>query len=541
MDEIQDIFSDSSEYGAEKFSFTEDGSYNTNRRPFAKDSMIGRISTLSELFTEWYLFDSSHEKDIAQFLTEEQLTDIFTESEFMDLMCGLAYMDEELAELVSLKLPFSIGINKLKYLNFCTSYTNPSARLIQGPEKIHDKIDTLSKLKSEAKADQKKQHDKTYRETHKETIKQKRREYYIQNREKIQETNKLWILKNHERNSAYQQQYRRDHLEEFREYHRQYRKDNATAVSERKKKCYNAKKEQYQQRNKENYEKNKEKYLAQQKLYLKAKKQRAKKALTVCAAYVLLSKLKKKHKEKYLELYSEQQDPLTQMVRGCIALQTMNLDLCPWHDENCGTSPDQCCNQMVLDLPRAKKRLPKMAQMLARKRESKQRNDIYYQQWRAAHKEEKRKYDEQYRKDNAAAVSERKKKCYNAKKEQYKQKLKENYEKNKEKYLAQQKQRYAELKRKAETAKTICAMYVFLLNLRKTNRELYSTLYTAKSNPLIGMLKTCAALQNMDINMCPLCNENCGNDLHESCNQKALAIIDSINDIKTIAQNLKQR
>lgn len=538
QDSIQDIFSEFEEPDDKSLIFDEQLQSTYIK---STNSVSNHISSLSEIFLEWYLFDSSTEKDVQKFLTDEDLTDIFKESDFMDLMCGTAYLDEELIKLVLLKLPFHISTNKLQYLNFYTSYLNPNARLIKSTDKTIAKMNTLSKLKLQEKKDKEKQRDKKYYETHKEINKQKKHEYYLKNREKIQEANKLWIINNLEKHLAYQKQYRLEHLEESREYHKQYRKNNAEVVSERKKKCYNAKKEQYLQHHHEYYETNKDKLLAQNKIYYKAKKQRAKKALTVCAAYVLLSKLKKKNKDKYLKLYSEQQDPLNQMIPNCIALQTMNLDLCPWLNENYGISIEQCCNQNVLALPRVKKRLPKMAQMLVRKRETKKRNDIYYQQWHAAHRQEKREYDKQYRQDNAAAVSERKKKCYHAKIEQYKLRNKQNYEKNKEQRLAQQRQHLEELKRKEEQATTLCAAYIFLLNLRKTNYKQYLQLYTRQQRPLTGMLKTCLALRNMDINMCPLFNKNSTTTLNQNCNEKVLSMPGAIEKMKIIASNLNQK
>ena len=97
------------------------------------------------------------------------------------------------------------------------------------------------------------------------------------------------------------------------------------------------------------------------------------------------------------------------------------------------------------------------------------------------------------------------------------------------------------MRRKSELAKQICATYVFLVNLRKNNKKEYLNMYTENQRPLIPMLKTCTALQNMDINMCPLCNENCENKLEKCCNQKVLAIPNVMQELQTIANKLQQR
>ena len=406
MEEIQDIFTESSEYGTEFFAFTEDGTYNLNGRPFAPDSTIGRISTLSELFTEWYLFDSTREKDINQFLIDENLTDIFTESEFMDLICGNAYLDSEMIYFIKMKLPFFVSLSKMESMN---RQHVQDAYLIQHTQNIIDKNTEIFTQYNSERKEKTKQRKARYRATHREQIQQYDRMYRATHREKIQKREAL---------------YRATHREQ---------------IQQRDKKYYEKNKEKLRELSKKYYEETKEQYLARRKRYYET------------------------------------------------------------HREQC----KQYCRE-------------------------------YYQ----VNKERWKKYRESQSKEN---TRDTKHKHYEKNKEKYQRQHKENYEKNKEKYLAQQKKHREKLKQKAQEAQTMCAAYVFLTELRKTNRELYLTLYTAQSNPLISMLKTCVALQNMDINMCPLCNKNCGNDLQESCNQKLLSIPNSVSEIKMIAQKLKQR
>ncbi len=345
MDDIQDIFDESAESKTEIFISSEDGNYNLNGRPFPEDSETGRISTLSELFTEWYLFDSSHEKNVQQFLAEEDLTDVFTESEFMDLMCGGAYLDDRLIHFIALKIPFQIKEQKIQKLNRELSEQNNKANLIKSKNSTIEKTrDIIAERKTN-----KQKHDKEYRIRNREHIIKQKREYYLLNRERILERNRQWVLAHQEQCQAYYQKWREENAEHLKEYHKNYRTKNATAVSERKKKCYNSKKAQYQQRNKENYEK---------------RKQLAEAAQNVCVVYIFLLNLRKADKKLYTQLYTRQQNPLTEMIKTCTALQKMNMNMCPFCNRKSSQKLDQCCNQKVLELANAKTLLKILANTL---------------------------------------------------------------------------------------------------------------------------------------------------------------------------------
>ena len=107
--------------------------------------------------------------------------------------------------------------------------------------------------------------------------------------------------------------------------------------------------------------------------------------------------------------------------------------------------------------------------------------------------------------------------------------------------MAQRKLYREELKQKAEAAQKICAAYVFLLNLKKTNKAKYSELYPGQRNPLVGMLKMCPALQSMDISKCPIYNLNCEQTLEQCCNQKVLNLPNAIGEMQIIANALSQQ
>ena len=164
----------------------------------------------------------------------------------------------------------------------------------------------------------------------------------------------------------------------------------------------------------------------------------------------------------------------------------------------------------------------------------------YQAYWRETNAEHLRQYHAQYRAQNAEIISKRKKKSYRANKEHYLHKNRENYRINKEKLLEQQRQHYRETKQKEAKAKTMCAAYVFLLNLRRTNKALYSTLYKGQSNPFLGMIKTCLALQNIDIEQCPFYNDKAGQSLQQCCNQKVLSLTNENTLIEILADILKQ-
>ena len=337
MTEFEDIFYEYEYMFAQDLHYylsTDESEMHIGGHPTG-DCETGQISKLSEVFLEWYLFESDTEKNIKTFLESEGLSDVFTETQFMDLMCGKAYLDDVLLQFVVLKLPFYVAFKKLRRIN---AKHGKDVYLIQYGPNIFEKI----------------------RETvleNKEFIRERKKEYkhnhHMAHREHNLAMNRQWILNHFEQYQAYQAQWRTENREHLHEYQSQYRQENAAAVAERKKRCYRAKKEQYQKRNRENYAKNKARYLAQQKAHRMELQQKAVLAQEFCAAYVFLLQLKKTDKVQYQMLYRPQQNPLTQMLRTCPALQNMDASLCPFCNSECKKSFDTCCNQKVLELPNA--------------------------------------------------------------------------------------------------------------------------------------------------------------------------------------------
>ena len=394
MEEIKDVFCESDDFITENFLFAEGGGYNLNGRPLMEVSETSRITTLSELFTEYYLFDSSSAKNIQQFLNDEELTDIFTESQFMDLICGKAYLDTELIHLIKMQLPFYISLNKLEKINL--KHTE-DAYLIQHTEKAIQRTQEILTRYYAARKKQINEQRKTHRATHLEQTKEREARYRDTHREQIKQ---------------YRKQYRDTHREQINEYDRMYRAAHLEHEKKRKAQYRDTHKEQIKQSDKRYYKENKEKILNKSKEYYN------------------------KNKEKHLV--------------------------------------------------RSKK-------------------------YRSEHKEQIKQSDKRY------------------------------YEENKEKIKENQTKYHQEIKQKKEAAKNVCAAYLFLLKLRKTNKEQYLTMYSAQAKPITWMLRTCPALQNMNINMCPLCNENCENELEKCCNQKVLALPNIMQELRNIANELKQK
>lgn len=364
MDDIKDIFYESAEPKIEIFTLSEDGNYNLNGRPFLEDSETSRISTLSELFTEWYLFDSSHEKNIPQFLVEEDLTDVFSETEFMDLICGDAYLDKELVYFVKMQIPFDIPLDKLKNIN---AQHTKEAYLIKHSENIIERTKEIIALRHA---------------TRKATIKQNKAKYRATHREQINEYDRMYRATHLERAKEREAQYRATHKEQIKQRDKRYHENNKEKIQkqqkeyyqktrdqhlERRKKYYAEHKEQCKKAHKEYYQKNKEQRKIKQRQYHAELKQKSEAAKTVCAAYVFLLNLRKTDKEQYVSLYTSQQKPLIGMLKTCPALQNMDKKMCPFYNDKSTQQPEQCCNQKVLELANAKTMLKILANTLKQK------------------------------------------------------------------------------------------------------------------------------------------------------------------------------
>lgn len=349
----------------------------------APNSVAGRIDSFAEVMLEWFLLDSDTEKGIGQFLLSEKLDKILTEEDFVAIICGCAYVDKDLVQLISMKIPFNITLRRLCYLNFSTIAANSGAHMIISNQNVMDQIKEQVRLK--------KQKGREYQKEYKH-------KYYVLNKQRIREIQRKWCETHREQLATYMAQWYRDHEAQQREYHKEYRTKNAEQVAARKKKCYAAKKQQYLARGKRYYEENKDAVLTHQKQYYAAhkdhfaqkskehheknrerdnlqtkinyykRKLRAIDAQKVCAVYLFLMDLKKKDKKEYLKLYTARQDPVSAMIRTCPALQCMDATKCPLCNWELNTGDLSCCDQRVLGIPNIHERLKQYIQQIQNKR-----------------------------------------------------------------------------------------------------------------------------------------------------------------------------
>ncbi len=266
-----------------------------------------RITTLAEVFLEYYLFDTCTAKSIDDFLSDEHLDDVFTSGQIMDLMCGTAYMNEEMVSLVHSKLPFEINIGRLHKLN-ANAAKSGAIEIIPCNVNL---VQKEAELKKEKVRRTKSEYNRRYREKHADKIKAYQKELYLQNREQRKESARARYYKNRSANIAKS---------------RQYYKDNLAACVARDKKYYRENREYILARNRQYREKNpnanKDNY---QKI--KARKELAK---SMCPVFIFLCELRATNIQKYLTKYKRVQDIPGQAIRaGCDALSVRDISLCP--------------------------------------------------------------------------------------------------------------------------------------------------------------------------------------------------------------------
>ena len=187
------------------------------------------INTLGEVFTEWFLFDLAASGDIPRFLHDSQLDGIFTDGQFMDLMCNRAYLDDNLVFFVYKKLPFSIQKSKLYSLNMAARRSGAYC-LVAGDDAI---ADITAQLHAQATATQNdrriknRTYSQTYRIRNADIINTRRRErrandpsvraqeHEYRTRPEVRARNRLASQKykhnNPDRVSAYNKKYKLEH------------------------------------------------------------------------------------------------------------------------------------------------------------------------------------------------------------------------------------------------------------------------------------------------------------------------------------------
>lgn len=266
-----------------------------------------RISTLAEVFLEYYLFDASVSKTIEEFLADEKLDDVLNSNQIMDLMCGTAYLNDGLIAVLHAKLPFEISLGRLHKLNAYAAKTGAYEIVACGIKLAEKQV----QLKQEKVRRTKSEYNRRYRERHAEEIKAHQKELYQKNRTERQAAARARYYKNRDANN------RRS---------REYYQKNYAMCSARDKKYYHdnrdyilARNQQYRKNhpsvNKDNYQK------------IKARKELAK---SMCPVFMFICELRATNMQKYLTKYKKTQDIPGQAIRsGCVALGCGDHKLCP--------------------------------------------------------------------------------------------------------------------------------------------------------------------------------------------------------------------
>ena len=265
------------------------------RVKYISSTINSKIRTLSEVFLEWFLFDSSEEKTLESFIKSENIDAFITPEQFMDIMSNKAHLDEHLILLVQQKLPFQVPLKKMYYLN-SQARKNYTYCIKVPPEIIHDLIKKELDLKKEKIKQQRKQYyeqnrdkiakqKKQYCEINRDKIAKHKKQYYEENRDKIVEQKKRYRKKNHDKILEHQKQYREENRDKIVKYQKQYNEVNRDKITKYQK--------QYQEKNRNKiagYQKqyrkeNRDKITEYQKQYYKENRDK-------------LTKRKKQYREK---------------------------------------------------------------------------------------------------------------------------------------------------------------------------------------------------------------------------------------------------
>ena len=324
------------------------------------DSVASSVQSLSDIFVEWYLFDSSKPKTLEEFIESESLRDVFTPEQFMDVMAGAKHIDDNLCELLSCLLPFRITSERIGYLNSlikkCTPELTCSADAI---------IAKVTEIKNKKKAAQKQakqkyhhEYNHEYHQKFKDRIHAQQREYYLENKTRILERIRQYYILHRTERLAYFACWRKQNAEHLEQYCAEYRKNNAEIVSERKKRAYQKNKEHYSTKSHAYYLENKTEILRQCRDYRqrnraqilqkqreyheKHKAERNQKnsirskeytqdrqlAKRICPTFRFLMELKANDCDLFLTKFTKGEVIATKAKKKCVALQSGDWTQC---------------------------------------------------------------------------------------------------------------------------------------------------------------------------------------------------------------------
>ncbi|MCL2538042.1 MAG: hypothetical protein FWF34_01615 [Alphaproteobacteria bacterium] len=211
------------------------------------------VSSLSDLFLEWFLLDSSYEKSVKDFLTAESLDDIINESDFYDILCEDATISDDFCLLLSKRLPFAVT-QIIKFARRVYKKHRFAREIAPSSELLLDKILTEMEKHRAINKEKSKESDANYREKHRERIKANNARYRENNRERLKEINARYREKNKEKIKENEARYRANHPDKVKESARRYRKKNWETIKE--------KQEKYRNENPEIFRKSSAKYRA---------------------------------------------------------------------------------------------------------------------------------------------------------------------------------------------------------------------------------------------------------------------------------------
>jgi hypothetical protein len=244
-----------------------------------------KIHSITELFIEWFLLDSSKEKNVAEFIADENISEIITEQDFSALIAGDAILSEPLCHWIAARNPFSLNSQQIIKMNRTKSH----GRIVIEPNEsmLIGECSTIYKEKNERKKEKKRErmrewhknkwtNNPEYRARHSEN----QAKYYQNNKEKILGHIKKYYAENREKILNYVKEYNAKNKEELSAkkaefYKTPHGKALKAAEYQRNKETYRKFMAAYYSEHREElladqairYENNKDIYLAQYKQY----------------------------------------------------------------------------------------------------------------------------------------------------------------------------------------------------------------------------------------------------------------------------------
>ena len=176
--------------------------------------------TLSEVFTEWLLYDGAHKTGLKEFIDKNYLNSLLNKENLRDIVEEKAYLKNNAIPLIVEALPFEISIPELKEINDYVRIRNRNAQVIE--------LDTNALI----------EHKNNLTKKAKNIKRNYDQEYYIKNSDRIKKRSDAWRRNNLDKAAEYSRNHRKQNLEEylFREFLRRF--NNRDAINECSRKKY---------------------------------------------------------------------------------------------------------------------------------------------------------------------------------------------------------------------------------------------------------------------------------------------------------------